>query len=215
VVASSATPAPDHGIESVVASSTAAPDQVLGPAADAVIEPCLDPEDPDACLDAMSNEDLRQHVDELKVSRDRRHATVEKLFKAVMVLKHRESLSGPRKTRSDLASVTPPAAKSQHAAAPGRLQFGTVLGRVDKTAGPKLIEDLAQRLAEDLNDPRSIHMFRRIAECVRSGKVKPKVVSRAYALAKRPGVDRPAAVFTWYVFGRSPRIGRARRATRR
>ena len=38
--------------------------------ADQVVERCLDPDDPDAYLDAMSNEQLRRHVDELKVSSD-------------------------------------------------------------------------------------------------------------------------------------------------
>jgi hypothetical protein len=215
VIASSATPAADQGLEPVVASSAMpAPGQLLGPVVDPAIVPCLDPEDPDAYLDAMSHEQLRRHVDELKASPDRRPAVVERLFKAIGVLKHREGLSRPRRVRSDPASVTPPEARPQDAGGPRRLRFGTVLGRVDKTAGAKQVEDLVQRLAEDLSDARSTSMFRRIAGWVRSGEVKSKVVSRAYALAKRPGVNRPAAVFTCYVFDRSPRVARARAARR-
>ena len=180
--------------------------QDVGPAAVQAVVPCLGPNDPNAYLDAMSYEQLRRHIDELEASPDRRPARIEKLFKAIGVLKRREGLSRPRRVRSDPASVTPPAARPQDVAGPRRLRFGTVLGRVDKTAGAKQVEDLAQRLAEDLSDARSTSMFRRIAGWVRSGEVKSKVVSRAYAPAKRPGVNRPAAVFTWYVFDRSPRV---------
>ena len=182
--------------------------------ADRAIVPCLEPGDPDADLEGLSNEDLRRHIDELGGAPDRRSYAVIRRFKAICVLKHREGLAMPPRTRPDPASVTPPGAKAQDATGRGRLRFGTVLGRVGKTAGPQQVEDLAQRLAEDLGDARSIRMFRRVAGWVRSGDVRPKVVSRAYALARRPGVERPAAVFTWYVFDRSPRVARARAARR-
>jgi hypothetical protein len=179
------------------------------------VEPCLDPDDTDGDLDAMTNVDLRRHIDELKASRDRRPAVVARLFKAIGVLKHREGLSRPpRLLRSDPVAVAPVPTPPRDARTRGRVRFATVLGRVDREAGPKQIEDLARRLAEDLADERSFSTFRRIAEWVRSGEVRPKVVARAYALAKRPGVNRPAALFTWYVFDRSPQAARARAARR-
>ena len=129
-------------------------------------------------LDAMSDEQLRQYVDELKASSDRRPAVIERLFKAIGVMKNREEQTGPWRRRSDpgpatsTAAMQPTSSREIH-----RPRFVTVLARVQRTADPDSVEDLACRLARDFGDARSIKTFRTIGNGIRTGRVDPQELS--------------------------------------
>jgi hypothetical protein len=182
------------------ASNAAA--SLVSPASDQAIELAADP---NADLKAMSDEQLDRLVAELKASRDRREARNFRLWQAQAILRERRAPSGMRPLPSDQGPTAEPEpeAKSQSTRVPGRLQFGTVVGRALNATGPEPLEALAIRLAEDLRDP-SMGMFRMVAKGLRSGIVKPKTVVKAYEQARKSGVDNPGANFVWQVDDRNP-----------
>jgi hypothetical protein len=183
---------------------------VIGPAVVKDPEACPVLEDPDADLDAMSDEDLRQVIFELKASRDQRSDRVFRRLKAILLLRGRGARATSRKVRSDQGSTLAATTTRRAARRPRRPRFVTVLDRVNREGGPKPVDDLARRLADDLHDQESIRTFRRIAEGVRAGELSPQIVEEAYKAARKPGVDRPGALFTWYVLDRSHGLARAR-----
>jgi len=168
--------------------------------------PCLDPGDPDAYLDALSDADLRRHVDELKAAPDRRDVIV-RLLKAIGVLEHRGLLATPRGARCALAEV--PAARPWRSAASARRRLLVLLRRISSGSSPAHAEALAEFLAEDLVDSGSIGRFRTIAGGIRDGLVDPRTVRAAYKAAKKPGVRKPGSLLWSYVAARSPGLARA------
>ena len=167
---------------------------------------CLDPGDPDADLDSLSDADLRRHVDELKAALDRRDVIM-RLLKAIGVLEHRGLLATPRGARCALADV--PVARPWRSAASARRRLLVLLRRISPTSSPAHAEALAEFLAEDLVDSGSIGRFRTIAGGIRDGLVDPRTVHAAYKAAKKPGVRKPGSLLWSYVAGRSPGLARA------
>jgi hypothetical protein len=168
--------------------------------------PCLDPGDPDAYLDALSDADLRWHVDELKAASDIRDV-IGRLLMAIGVLEHRGLLATPRGARCALADV--PAARPWRSAASARRRLLVLLRRIGPGSSPAHAEALAEFLAEDLVDSGSIGRFRTIAGGIREGLVAPGTVRAAYKAAKKPGARKPGSLLWSYVVGRSPGLARA------
>ena len=192
-------------------SAPSSADQVDKPADGRAVVPCLDADDPDADLDAMTNAELRRHVDELKTSRDRRHDVVVRMLKGIAVLDHR-GLLRPRGARC--AAVDVPAARPERSRASARRRLVALLQRVHEDGSLAAAEGLAVFLASDLVDSGLIPRFRTIARGVREGLVDPRTVRAGYKACKRPGVNNPGALLWWYVAGRSPgldRVGTVRR----
>ena len=176
------------------------------PAARPAGVPCLDRGDPDADLDALSDADLRGHVDELKAARDRRDVIV-RLLKAIGVLEHRGLLATPRGTRWRAGGRSRSEAVASAPSARRRLLV--LLRRISPGSPPAHAEALAEFLAEDLVDSGSIRQFRAIASGIHDGLVNPRTVRAAYKAAKKPGVRKPGSLLWWYVAGRSPGLARA------
>lgn len=169
--------------------------------ADRVLRPCLDTEDPDADLDQMSNDELRRHVDELKAGRDRRHDVVIRMLKGIGILDGRGLIPG-RSARCDL--VEAPAARPERSRASARRRFLALVRRVHRSSSPGPAEALAEFLAIDFVHSEWIPKFRVIARAIREGMVDPPTVRAAYKAAKKPGVNRPSAMFVSCVVRHSP-----------
>jgi hypothetical protein len=71
----------------------------------------------------------------------------------------------------------------------------TLAWQLRRTAGPGPVEALARRLSEDLKDPHSVPFYRRIAERVRLGQIKPESIASAHKQARSPTARCPAAIF--------------------
>jgi hypothetical protein len=169
-------------------------------------------DDPDADLKMLPDEDLRREIDALKASKERPAATTVRLLRAIGILVDR-GLARPRGARRSLADV--PAARPDRSRAVARRRFLALVRRVTPESSPACAEALAEFLAIDFVDSRSIGKFRTIARGLREGIVDPRTVRAAYKAARKPGVERPGALFTWYVLDRSPGLARARAAARR
>jgi hypothetical protein len=192
-------------------TSSAAPhiDQGAEPAAGPDVSGCLDPDDPDADLETMSDEELLGHTAELRGGPD---AAVRRL-KAIVLLQGRGVLAEPRWAR--LAAVDRVPAKPRDEGWPRKVRFRTALDRVTKTGAVLAAERFAEWLAEDLYDTRSISDFRTIARGLRDGVLTRELVSEAYRRARCPGVRNRSAFFRRWVWDRSPWGAARRRATRR
>ncbi len=193
----------DRAVDVFASSSPAG--QVAESAAGRAVVPCLDADDLDADLEAMTNEDLRRHVDELKTSPDRRHDVVLRLLKGIAVLDHR-GLLRPRGARR--APVDVPAFRPERSRASARRRLAALLRRVHEGGSLAAAESLAEFLAVDLVDSGMIPKFRMIARGVRERLVDPRTVRAAYKAAKKPGVNNSGALLWWFVAGRSPGLAR-------
>jgi hypothetical protein len=183
---------PFSGVQGSGAASSAAhmPDQGAGPR--------LDPGDPDADLEAMSDEQLLGHLEELKSQ----PAAVVRRLKAVVLLRQHGALAEPRWAR--LAAVEPSPARSRDAGWPRQVRFRSALDRVTKAGGVLGAERFAEWLAQDLYDASSIAVFRRIARGLKDGDLTRELVSEAYRRSRRPGIRHPSAFFRRYLCNRSP-----------
>jgi hypothetical protein len=200
----------DSDQEGIASASSAAPrvDQGVEAAERPSVVSHLEPGDPDADLEMMSDGQLTRLAEEL---RERPDAVVRRL-KAIVLLRHRGLLAGPRWAR--LAAADPSPAKSRvggwpgRSAASARRRLLVLLGRVKPGGAPAHAEALAEFLAQDLIDSGSIGRFRTIAGGIREGLLDPRTVRAAYRAAKKPGVRKPGSLLWSYVAGRSPEFGR-------
>jgi hypothetical protein len=199
------------GDEVAPCSSASTPaGQAVVQAVGRVLEPCLDPSDPDADLDGLSNQELREHVQKLKASTDRRPAVIVRLFKGLGVLEHRGLLA----SRTLPAAVEVPTTRPWRSAASARRRFLVLLRRVGSAGSPAHAEALAEFLAMDFVASDFVSNFRTIARGIGDGLVDPLTVRAAYRAAKKPGVQKPAALFVSFVVSRSPGFARARAGRR-
>ena len=211
-------PAPDASEPPPVAQVVDPPvAQVVEPATDQVVRPAVDPDDPEANLEAMTLEQLRQEVAKLKASPDRRVPLVLRRATAVFLLRERESADAPSNADPEPVPVPAPAAKPQGPSESPRLKLETLVRRVKETAGPKAIDDLVERLAEDYHDRKkpSLLTYRGFAEGIRLGLIKPKTVVDAHRDSRKPGVDYPARLFVRIVLDASPEFDKIRLAKNR
>ena len=169
---------------------------------DQVVRPGLDPDDPDADLEAMTDEQLRRHIDELRASADRRSGAVLRRLKAAVLLRERDGAAQPRWVRAAFAASP---SKGKDLDGPRRPQFRTMLAKVTAPdAGPLAVEKFAEWLAVEFWDVSAMTGVAQIARGLRDGVVRREVVAQAYRRAKRPGIRMPSAFFRRYVWDRSP-----------
>jgi hypothetical protein len=176
-------------------------------------------DDINADLDSMTEAELRQAIDAMKASRRRPNTNLVRWLKALGLLHERQGVPVLPELRPVPTSAPPAVAKrrramSERSRASARRRFLALLKRINLDAGPKPAEALAEFLAIDFVDSGSIGKFRTIARGIREGRVNPRTVRAAYKAAKKPGVERPGALFTWYVLDRSPGLARAQAARR-
>jgi hypothetical protein len=179
------------------------------------IESVRDPADPNADLEGMTDAELRQAIDVMRASIRMPSGNPLRLLRAVVLLRERQGVVMPSDSRpvqmpSLPAVVKRRRARPERSRASARRRFTTLVRRVPGAEGPGPAEALAEFLAIDFVDSNLISKFRSIARGLREGLVDERTVRAAYKAAKSHGVDRPAALFVWYVFRRSPELARAR-----
>ncbi len=193
----------DGGDDAFVAATGPGEDVVPAPApADQAVVPCLEPGDPDAYLNGLSNEELRRCIDDLGASSDRRAGAVLRRLKAIVLLRQRGGLACPRWAR--LTAVAPSPVKSRDGIGPRKLRCRTVIDNVIKAKGALAAERFAEWLAEDLYDASSIGDFREIARALRIGVLTRELVSKAYRVSRRPGIRNRSACFRKFLWQHWP-----------
>jgi hypothetical protein len=183
-----------HGEVPSSSSTAPMPDQAVGP--------FFGPDDPDAGLESMSNDDLREHLIELSEAVEQGEEVVLRRLKIIFLLQRR----GVAKRRWARVAVEPSPAKSRGGGGPRKVGFRTAIDWVTKTGGVLGAEKFAEWLADDLWDVRSIPDFRRIANGLRDGVLTRELVSEAWRRARRPGVRNRSAFFRRWVFDRSSQV---------
>jgi hypothetical protein len=106
-----------------------------------------------------------------------------------------------------VAPTSPPPKPDQ----PPRQRVDTLVDRLRRVAGPAPVEELAQRLAEELADAGSIAWYRQTCGRVQRGELQPAVVWQAYRQARSPTARSPGAVFTTFVLDHGPPVEKSDR----
>ena len=178
------------------------------------IESVRYPDDANTDLETMADSELRQVIDTMKASR--RRPTPTRLDDQG----YRDAPRTPGRLPTARAAARPDFSSAdgaeaatrrpERSRASARRRFLALLQRVPGAAGSGHAESLAEFIAIDLVDSRSIGRFREVARGIREGTVDPEVVKAAYKAAKGFGVERPGALFLSVVTSRSPGLARAR-----
>ena len=161
-------------------------------------------------LNALDNDALGRLIDEL--SRSRRQGDSFKLALA-------RTLRNERLAATGIAALTPTAAPGSMGPSPARPPESPPLGspppktpppaprpsiltlakRCVDTAGNQALDELADRIAQDLANPDWRAFYRKQAQRVRDGEISPEKIAKAYRQAKCDGVRSPGSVFTCVV----------------